>query len=151
MLPTTDELQGRAPLATDARLEAVIGTLLSRAIRRQVWLFYLDPRQCLIDPIMPMDDHPLRHDDLVQTDDLGCVTFSEALISRAMDIAELVGAGSLVVVWERSGEEKFTADDLAWVRSFVDAADLSPHPCRLRCVFLLHDHGVRQVSPDDYL
>lgn len=151
MKPTQEELQGRAPLNTDMQLHRVLQFLLTATIQRQIWLFFLDAEQRLTDPIMPMNDHPLDPYELHEIEDLGLVTFPTVFVHRARQIAEAVDAASFVIVWERPGDDKFTRDDIQWAAAFVDQAGGAAGSAPLRALFLLHDRGLRQFAPDDYL
>lgn len=135
-------------LATDADLQEVIELLLQTANQRQVWLFMLDEQQRLAGPLMPMDGYPETPDELVGTDDLGLVSFPRVFVERAGVICEAVGGSAIVLVWERRGPEKFTADDRAWARALAHEA--GEHGPRLRAQFVLHNTGLRQITPDDY-
>lgn len=146
-------------LSTDAELQDQLGLVLERASHRQVWLLLLDHQHRITDPIMPMDDHPASPDELCDVDDLGLVPFARVLVHRARMICELVGAREFVFVWERRGTDRFTADDRRWahaaageaggaVRRGADDRDDAAAP--LRAQFVLHDTGIRQLTPDDY-
>lgn len=148
--PSEGELRGRTPLKSDARLQAVLSRLLGRATQRQVWLTFLDERQCFSDPIMPMNDHPTDPEELHETEDLGLVTFPYIFVSRARYIAEMCEARSYVIIWERLGGSRFTPDDLTWTREFVQQANGYSDGAHLRAVFLMHERGLRPITPDDY-
>jgi hypothetical protein len=150
MKPTEDELRGRAPLTFDTRLQSVLQFLLTGANQRQIWLFFLDEGDRLIEPIMPMNDHPCDPYALEQVEDLGLVSAPELFVHRAQDISQMIGAASFVIVWERLGGEKYTSDDLAWAEAFAEHACAHPQRARLRALFLLHDRGIRQIAPNDY-
>lgn len=146
-------------LSTDAELEDQLNLVLERATHRQVWLLLIDREHRLADPIMPMDDHPASPDELCDTDDLGTVPFAQVLVHRSRTVCELVGAREFVFVWERRGTDRFTADDRRWARAVAGAAGgVEPGGAAsnaevtapLRAQFLLHDTGIRQLTPDDY-
>lgn len=140
-----------APLITDAQLCNRLGFLLTASIQRQVWLFLLDSEQRLIEPIMPMNDHPHDPHELHATDDLGRVTFPQVFITRARQVAALVGAASYVIVWERLGSERFSENDMHWLRAFLECAAEAEKKAgaRLRRLLLLHDHGLKLVDSKD--
>lgn len=144
----TRAMDPEQPLQTDAELQDFLDGVLHEAAERQFWTFYLGPDDRLCGPVMPMNDHPDRPDELAETDDLGTVTFAQAMADRVNWIAEAVGAGSVVFVWERIGSERFGPYELAFARAMShECADIG---LRLRAQFLLHDVGLRQITPDDY-
>lgn len=134
-------------LETDADLHDQLATMLSRALRRQLWLFYLSEDHRIIDPIMPMNDHPWRPDEMCETGDLGRVTFARMFVARAGDVCELVGAGWIVVVQERLGPPRPTKMDLRWARAIAAGADRQG--VGLRAQFILHSGGIRLLSEAD--
>lgn len=130
-------------LATDAELAAQLQSLLGRAQRRQLWLFFLSDDQRIVEPIMPMDDHPFFPDERCETDDLGEVPFSRLLTARVHGILEMIGAESVVFVWERPGPPKPGVLDVRWVQTI--AAEAATLGVQVRAQYLLHSGGVRQV------
>ncbi|WP_460788240.1 hypothetical protein [Microbacterium lacusdiani] len=137
----------------DARLRELLGLMLTGAIRRQMWLMFLDDDDRMSDLIMPMADYPEDADEPAVLDDLGPVTAAQAIGARIPMIAEVVGATQAVLVWERLGDEEFQPGELAWAARIAGA--LSGDPAggprvRLRGQFLLHDDGIRELTPDDY-
>lgn len=152
MNPKNQNLESRISrdrvLDTDVALHDMLEAMLQNANRRQMWLLLLDERQRLVDPVMPMDDLPPSPDELSETLDLGAVPFIEVLVNRAESVREMVSAGSVVFVWEREGPERFTAEDRGWARAAAHEAAEASFP--LRAQFVLHDHGLRQITADDY-
>ncbi|WP_106814676.1 hypothetical protein [Microbacterium timonense] len=137
-------------LRHDSDLEEVLELLLTEAMNpRQLWLFYLDDGDRLTGPIMPCDDYPDHPDDLMETGDLGVVSFADVLAQRILQILEAVEASQVVLVWERPGPREFAPDELRWARAM--ARSCADAGVRLRAQFLLHDGGVRQLAPDDHL
>lgn len=150
VLGESREMHKDTRLRTDAELHTALQKLLQQATHRQVWLFFFDEKQRLIDLILPLDDHPEDPHRMEEVDDLGIVCPPELLVHRAQAIAEMVHAESFAIVWERLGPDKFTADDLDWARAFIDHAGRLSGGAPLRSVFLLHDGGLRPFTPDDY-
>ncbi|MBL3687612.1 hypothetical protein D3248_11695 [Leucobacter zeae] len=148
MTDTTTPPNPEQRLRTDAELHEFLGSMLEDAARRQFWTFYLGPDSRVCGPVMPMSDHPERPDELAETEDLGTVTFAEVMADRVSWIADAVGAGSVVFVWERPGSERFGAYELDFARALAHECGASG--VRVRAQFLLHDTGVRQITPDDY-
>ncbi|WP_157502398.1 hypothetical protein [Leucobacter celer] len=146
-------------LATDADLQDQLGLMLERATHRQLWLLLIDQEHRLAEPLMPMDDHPLSPHELCETSDLGVVPFARVLVHRARIVCELVGAREFVFVWERCGTDRFTVEDREWARSIAGesggtgssgAAFGGEAVVPLRAQFVLHDTGIRPLTPDDY-
>ncbi len=135
-------------LKTDADLQELLSLLLRRAEQRQLWLIMLGEDKRIVGPLMPMADHPSTPDELCDTDDIGRVTFAHVLMDRAKFVCEAVGGSALVFVWERPGPERFTGEDLTWARAMAREAEQNGQ--RLRAQFVLHDDGVRLLTPDDY-
>ena len=110
---------------------------------------FLDDRQRLGDPIMPMDDYPENPDGIVSTDDLGDLPHAGLLVHRAEMIRGVSNNAAIVFVWERLGPRSIDKETAAWARSMAQAARELGAP--LRAQFLLHDGGIRQLYPDDYI
>ncbi|WP_460519815.1 hypothetical protein [Humibacter antri] len=136
-------------LDRDDDLGSFLEFLLLRANRRQMWLLFLDDRRRLGDPIMPMDDYPENPDGLVSTDDLGELPHARLLMHRAEMCRELTNNAAIVLVWERLGPCPIDENTRAWASAMAEAARDIGVP--LRAQFLLHDGGIRQVHPDDYV
>lgn len=138
-----------APLVTDTQLCGALQYLLTAAIQRQIWLFFFDEQQLLKEPIMPMNDHPGDPYELHETDDMGRTAFPRVFLWRAMQIAEVVGAASFAIVWERPGTAALTGDDMRWLRAFSEHATDSDVDAPLRALLLLHETGLRLVTSDE--
>lgn len=99
------------PLTTDAaileRVEQLIGPA---AVRRRLWLMFVDGDQRQAPVVMPIDDIPPRPDNMI--DGLGAV-----LAGFTPDLATDTGAGSVIFVLERLGDERVTPADRAWVQA----------------------------------
>ena len=98
---------------------------------------------------MPMADLPDDPDETTETDDLGEVTHAALLAQRAGMLREVTGNEAMVLAWERLGASAITDDDRSWARAMADAA--AQYAVPLRAQFIVHDRGVRQLHPDDYL
>jgi hypothetical protein len=133
----------------DDDLTSLLNFLLLRANRRQMWLLFLDNRRRLGDPIMPMDDYPENPDDIVSTDDLGELPHAGLLMHRAEMIRGVSNNAAIVLVWERLGPRSIDVSTATWARSMAQAARELGAP--LRAQFLLHNSGIRQLYPDDYV
>ncbi len=150
-----DNPNPQLPVKTDAQLHNRLSYLLTAAIQRQIWLFFFDETQRLIEPIMPMNDHPSDPHQLHETEDLGQATFPRVFITRARQVAAMIGAQSFVVVWERQGGRTLRADDRAWSRAFFEQSEGdddtrdATSQASMRALFLLHTTGLRQIHRRD--
>lgn len=137
---------------TDDLLARGLSALLKEATHRQFWTLFLDRADHLLEPIMPMDEHPESPHEIVQTheaDGERSWPVASVLASRMAWVAKTVGAASVVFVWERTGGEKFEQYELEWARAMHhEFAELGG--VRIRAQFLLHDAGVRQLTQDDF-
>jgi hypothetical protein len=136
-------------LDRDDDLRDLLHVLLRRANLRQMWLLFIDEHGRLGDPLMPMDDYPEDPHEDVEVDDLGRVDQAHLLMHRSGMLLEATGNASVVLVWERVGPSTLDEDDRAWASAMADAASTLEVP--LRAQFLLHNRGIRQLHPDDYL
>ena len=133
----------------DDDLRDLLQVLLRQANRRQMWLLFIDEHGRLGDPLIPMDDYPDDPHEEVAVDDLGGVDQAHLLMHRGGMLCEATGNESVVLVWERVGPSTVDEDDRAWASAMADAAAALGVP--LRAQFLLHNRGIRQLHPDDYL
>lgn len=136
MTTSRQDLDLKRPLTTDADLQELLLGLLEAANQRQLWLIMLDDQQRLTGPLMPIEDLPPYPDHA-----------APILCERFAEISDLMGAESLVLVWERPGPARAYADDLAWARTIMAGA--GSHELQLRAQFILHDTGIRRLTPDD--
>lgn len=148
MTTETSSLRERV-LTNDSDLQHALRMLLDQAIRRQMWLMFIDEQGRLGDPIMPMADYPHDPHERAQIEDLGDVTTSYALMERARTIMEMTGNVSIVLVWERVGGPDVTPADRAWASAMAENARALQVP--IRSQLILHDDGVRALYPDDYV
>lgn len=148
MTDTNSTLKNRV-LDHDDDLRDALEILLQEAIRRQLWLLFIDDRGCLGAPLMPMDDYPQDPSEIVDVDDLGEVSQAELLMHRIGMLVNATGNSSAVLAWERRGTTAVRAEDRLWARAMAAAAAALAVP--LRAQFIVHDAGVRQLHPDDYL
>jgi len=149
MTNTEPDLHLERPLTTDDQLRLTLEDALEEAIMPQLWFIFLDDESRLTGPLMPGDGYPADPSDLVETDDLGIVSAAHLLSARLQLIADLVGAASVALVWERPGPDALPHDTRTWVRAMADASRDSG--LRLRAQLLLHDDGLRMLVPDDFV
>lgn len=148
MTPTNPAFRDRV-LHRDDDLRDIVQQLLQRAERRRLWVLFLDERGCLADPLIPLSDLPDDPEASVMTGDLGDVTHAYALAHRIGLLLECTENASAVLAWERLGPSRIGDVDRAWSRAVAAAGQ--EHGVPIRAQFLVHDLGVRQVHPDDYV
>jgi hypothetical protein len=129
----------RAPLVTDAEIEERVDHLIGQSNLRKLWVLFLDPREVQIPLIIPINELPHAADD----------ESAVSVITNVHEVADDVGAGCVVLVWERCGSEYFTPEDSVWARQIAWACTVVG--VRLRAMLLSHRTGVRWIAPDDYL
>jgi hypothetical protein len=125
------------PLTTDEQVLERVTLLVRNALRRQLWLMFLDADDRQLPVLMPTDV-PVR-----------------PRSSDASDLARFIhgvnddlGASSIVVALERRGSDEISDDDRAWLRLVREAAEMAE--LRLRGPVLVHTRGVRWVAVEDY-
>lgn len=125
-------------LTTDDLLLERVSDLIDCALRRQLWLMFLDEEERQIPVLMPayVPRRP-EGERAAMTGEFLRATFDE------------VGAASLVVVLERRGRAAVTASDREWLRLVHDACLTEEIP--LRGPLLAHTKGVRWVAAEDFL
>lgn len=138
MKPTTYDDARLHPLTTDALIEERVAELLGRAIRRQLWLLFLDEDDVQLPLIVPLEGMPLLPPGL-EDETLG------ALLGRFKDLA---AAHSFIFVLERYADAELSSADIAWSRALHLACDAAQVP--LRGILVSHRAGVRWVAQDDY-
>lgn len=126
------------PLPTDRELIPHLQEMLEQALRRQVWIMFLDEQSRPLPLLIPMDVAAEARDgdaaDLVSA--LSCV------------LLDLPGA-TLVITLERPGPMEIMDRDRRWLRALREASVGSG--CAFRGPFLLLGDEVMQVPPDDYV
>jgi hypothetical protein len=127
------EEAARVPLESDREIEALVADLIGVALRRQVWLMFLDELQRPLSVLVPISDLP---EVLTRAD-------VEQIALAARDIARLAGAPSVLVTWERDGSARLTADEQTAVDRL--GACFAEGPVRLRAQLLSHSEGVRML------
>lgn len=150
MTPTPRIPDRDRPLKTDGELHRALQFLLQAADQRQVWLVMLGEDNRLAGPLIPMSDHPIDPEELVDSDDLGRVSFAHALLARSSTICAMANGRELVYVWERPGSHELTGGDIAWARAAAREAR-GDGTAKIRAQFVLHDGGLRQLRPDDLI
>ncbi|MGN6273414.1 MAG: hypothetical protein ACTHMQ_10030 [Protaetiibacter sp.] len=134
-IPRFDDVRD-APLVTDEEVLHRAALLLGHAIRRQLWLLFLDEHDrqlpLLMPTYVPRRPGPGHRENYARV--LG-VLFEDA------------EADSMVVAYERRGSEPLTSTDRAWLLLVREACAEARIP--LRGQLLVHDDGIRWVAPDD--
>ena len=135
-IPKFDDVRDER-LTADEDVMQRVGALLQRAVRRQLWLMFLDDEARQLPVIMPSyvprspsDGHRSHFASFV-----GVLT-------------EDVEADAIVMVYERRGSDELRDADRRWLRFIADACTEASVP--LRGPLLLHDGGARWIAPEDY-
>ena len=125
------------PLITDEDVLEHVTLLVRNALRRQLWLMFLDGEDRQLPVLMPTDvpANPKTTD----------ATNLARFIRGVNDELE---ATSIVVSLERRGSDEISNDDRAWFRLVRDACAMAE--LRLRGPLLVHTRGVRWVAAEDY-
>jgi len=125
------------PLITDEDVLERVTLLVRNALRRQLWLMFLDGEDRQLPVLMPTDvpANPKTTD----------ATNLARFIRGVNDELE---ATSIVVSLERRGSDEISNDDRAWFRLVRDACAMAE--LRLRGPLLVHTRGVRWVAAEDY-
>lgn len=100
----------RRPIRTETAALAILGPLLGTAIRRQLWVMFLDEHDRPLPLIVPMALPPRPG--------LGA---SAGLGAFLRDVAASEGARGLVVTYERRARQDLTEADAVWLRTIADA------------------------------
>ena len=135
-IPAYDETR-TLPLTTDIDIQQRVSQLIGVAVRRQLWILFLDDGSVQLPMMVAIDDHPIRPD--------GTVADLAERVERTL-IHER--ANSVIVVIERYASSDFTAADIAWAAAIHDEFDTQGVP--LRAILLSHRRGVRWMAQDDY-
>jgi len=136
-IPSFDSVRD-LPVASDADLAQRLSLMLATAVRRQVWLMFLDEDDRQLPVIVPnkMGTKPRSAD-------------ATALATYITNLCHELNASSVVITYERRGREAITDSDRAWLLCLRNACVIAG--VRFRGPFLCHNYGVIQVAPDEYL
>ena len=135
-IPAYDETR-TLPLTTDIDIQQRISRLIGVAVRRQLWILFLDHSNIQLPMMIAIDDHPMRPDATV-------ADLAERVEHTLID----AGARSVIVVIERFASSDLTAADTAWATAIHDEFDAQGVP--VRGILLSHRRGIRWIAQDDY-
>ena len=135
-IPAYDDTR-TLPLLTDIDVHQRVAQLIGVAVRRQLWILFLDTSRVQLPMIVAIDDHPPRPD--------GSVADLAARVEQTMIDHD---AESVIVVIERFASADLTPADLAWAAAIHDEFDAQG--ITLRGILLSHRRGVRAITQDDY-
>lgn len=147
MTTQNSDLNPHRILATDDDLHELLLGLLHDANQRQLWLIMLDAEQRIAGPFMPIEDLPLDPRCSSDAPDMPGASAATVLFSRFRSLVDLVDAHSVVLVWERRGPARAFTSDLDWAKAA--RAKTRIYGPRIRAQFLLHDTGLRLLTPDE--
>lgn len=134
-------------MTDDALLQEWLEEMLESALVHRVWLFFLDDDDRVLRTMIPIDDCPSDPNGPCVTEDLGIRTNAEVFAHRFAAFMEALGSAQLVLVWERRGSSRLTGADRMWPTAL--GRSCRSEGVQLRAQFLLHNHGIRQLVPDD--
>jgi len=126
------------PLITDDDVLTRVTLLVRNALRRQLWLMFLDGDDRQLPVLMPTDvpANPGTAD-------------ASNLARFIRGVNDDLDATSIVVSLERRGSDEISNDDRAWFRLVRDACAMAE--LRLRGPVLVHTRGSRWVAVEDYV
>lgn len=124
-------------LDTDADVLARVTALVRNAIKRQVWLMFLDADRRQLPVLLPTEVPTSPGEDDVEL--IG--SFIRTMVSE-------VDAVTAIVTLERPGTADLTDADRAWLETLHAAADASGVP--FHGPYLCHRRGVRAVEELEY-
>ena len=125
------------PLTTDEHVLDRVTLLVRNALRRQLWLMFLDGDDRQLPVLMPTDV-PANPG----------TTDASNLARFISGVNDELDATSIVVALERRGSDEISDDDRAWFRLVRDASGMAE--LKLRGPVLVHTRGVRWVAVEDY-
>jgi hypothetical protein len=136
-IPTFDSVRD-IPLTTDEEVAERLGLILATAIRRQIWLMFLDDDgqqlPAIIPTYVPARPRP--------REERGMARFVKHM-------ADELGAATVLVTFERRAGTDLTDADRVWLRSLRSSCEQAE--VAFRGPFLCHREGVRVVAPEEYL
>lgn len=135
-IPAYDETR-TLPLLTDIDIQQRVSKLIGVALRRQLWILFLDDSNVQLPMMVAIDDHPIRPDVTV-------ASLAERVERTLID----EGGRSVIVVIERFASSDLTAADTSWAAAIHDELDGQGVP--VRGILLSHRRGVRWIAQDDY-
>lgn len=127
------------PITSDQQVLERVDELIGKAVRRQLWLLFIDEQDRQIPLVIPMADYPAAPYN----------NNAELLAARIAEVVEKTGAAQVIVVWERRLRATTTEADRAWAREL--AAACSDADVSIRAQLISHRDGTRWFAPDDYL
>lgn len=125
------------PLITDDDVLERVRLLVRNALRRQLWLMFLDADDRQLPVLMPTDVPAAPG-----------TTDASNLARFISGVNDDLNATSIVVSLERRGSDEISDDDREWFRLVRDACVMAE--LRLRGPVLVHTRGVRWVAAEDY-
>jgi len=129
------------PVLTDSDVCGLAAELVGQAIRRQLWLLFLDREDRPVPLLIPIDDVP------EQPSDEGLA----ALVGLACGAAREAEAVQLIVVWERPGGVELSVEERELCARLESAYPVEPEEgddspaLRLRAQVLACSDGVALV------
>lgn len=135
----TVEEAAQLPIVTDADVEGRVSALVGHAVRRQLWMLFLDSSAVQLPMLVPIEDYPTGPD----------AEFAAALAQSIRHLMSETDAVQVVFVWERCLSEDPVPADRVWARAL--AAACSDAGVSVRAQLISHRKGVRWFASEDYL
>lgn len=124
-------------LETDSDVLARVTALVRNAIKRQVWLMFLDSDRRQLPVLLPTEIPASPGDE-----------DAELIGSFISTMTSEVDAATVVITLERPGTPELTDTDRAWLETLSRAAEASGIP--YHGPYLCHRRGVRSVKVIEY-
>lgn len=135
--PHYDDIR-TVPLPTDRELIPHLQVMIEQALRRQVWIMFLDEQSRPLPIVIPIDVEAEAHEG-----DAGGLIASLSCLLMDVDKA------TLVITLERPGPMEVMDRDRRWLRSLREACIASGSA--FRGPYLMLGNRIMQVPPDDYV
>lgn len=131
-----DDVSAIALESDDAVLERVTA-LIRNAIRRQVWLMFLDAERRQLPVLLPTEIPASPGEDDAQL-------IGDFISTMASEL----DARTAVITLERAGSPELSDTDRAWLATLLDSGEASGVP--FHGPYLCHRRGVRRVETIEY-
>jgi len=131
--PAAPPLADHRPLSTPEVLLDRFGAFLHQALRRQLWVCFLDDDLVQLPMVVPVEGIPVRP----------AVEPLAGLLDAFEEVGRHVGATRVVVVHERPGPGLLRASDHAWTDALTSG--LEGRSLRLHALLVCSDDGVGLV------
>jgi len=126
------------PLTTNDEILQRVGELFDKALRRQLWLLFVDELDVQLPFLLPIEGIPVRP----------TAPRSEAIAAILDRAGSAAGATGVIVVLERFASAEVQNADREWARLVRGAA--TEAGLDFRAAVIIHSAGARMLEPEDY-